>query len=182
MDKILKSINELKERPSWDEYFIMVATMLSKRSSCDRLHVGCVLVKDNRIVSTGYNGHLPGAPHDSVVVHNHEQMTIHAEENAIIDSAKRGVSVDGCVAYVTHMPCLKCTKMLLASGVKTIIFANIYKPDDIVLKVRKNVNAELFKFDNGTRYIVNEEFIKRESEKCNSNILVFDLDAGGEIV
>jgi len=137
---------EQDHRPSWNEYFMEVCNLISKRSSCGRLHVGCVLVKDNRIIATGYNGHLPGAPHDSFVRDGHEQLTIHAETNAIADSAKRGVSLDGCTAYVTHFPCINCAKILIASGIKRIIFESHYKDDELVpiLCQKGNVQIEMF--------------------------------------
>jgi len=137
---------EQEHRPSWNEYFMEVCNLISKRSSCGRLHVGCVLVKDNRIIATGYNGHLPGAPHDSFVRDGHEQLTIHAETNAIADSAKRGVSLDGCTAYVTHFPCINCAKILIASGIKRIIFESHYKDDELVpiLCQKGNVQIEMF--------------------------------------
>jgi dCMP deaminase len=118
-------------RPSWDEYFKELVIITSKRSSCNRLHVGCILVKDNRIISQGYNGFLPGAEHISIVRDNHEQATIHAEQNAITDCAKRGVSCDGCTAYITHYPCINCCKMLLAAGIKKIKYINDYKNDEL---------------------------------------------------
>lgn len=83
-----------KSRISWDEYFTELATMTSKRSPCQRLNVGCVLTRNNRVIATGYNGFLPGCPHRSVVRDNHEQATIHAEQNAILDCARRGQSTE----------------------------------------------------------------------------------------
>ena len=77
------------DRPSWTEYFKQLALITASRSPCERLKVGCVLVKDNRIISQGYNGFLPGAPHESKIIDNHEQATVHAEQNAITDCAKR---------------------------------------------------------------------------------------------
>jgi dCMP deaminase len=150
MEDILVAVKNLKQRPSWDEYFILACYLISKRSSCDRLHVGCIVTKDNRIVTTGYNGHLPGAPHDSIVREEHEQMTIHAESNAIADAAKRGVSLDGCVAYVTHIPCIACAKMLIASGIKHIIFAEHYKDDDLVPILCKSGGVHLSIFEKGS--------------------------------
>lgn len=120
------------ERPSWNEYFKQLALITSSRSPCERLKVGCVLVKENRIISQGYNGFLPGAPHESKVVNNHEQSTVHAEQNAITDCAKRGVSSDGCDAYITHYPCVNCMKILCASGIKNIFYINDYKNDSLV--------------------------------------------------
>ena len=104
----------------------------AKRSSCDRLHVGCILVKENRILSAGYNGYLPGCPHDSIIRDNHEMATVHAEQNAISYCAKKGISCEEADAYITHYPCLNCTKILLASGIKNIFYINDYKNDEIV--------------------------------------------------
>ena len=119
-------------RPSWDEYFKEIVQVTAKRSSCSRLHVGCILVKDNRIISQGYNGFLPGCPHESIVRNNHEQSTIHAEQNAITDCAKRGVSCNNSTVYITHYPCINCCKLLLASGIKSIKYINDYKNDELV--------------------------------------------------
>ena len=119
-------------RPSWDEYFKEIVQVTAKRSSCSRLHVGCILVKDNRIISQGYNGFLPGCPHESIVRNNHEQSTIHSEQNAITDCAKRGVSCNNSTAYITHYPCINCCKLLLASGIKSIKYINDYKNDELV--------------------------------------------------
>jgi dCMP deaminase len=120
------------ERPDWNEYFKEIVRVTSKRSACKRLNVGCLLVKDNRIISQGYNGFLPGCPHTSIVRDGHEQATIHAEQNAICDCAKRGVSSDGSTAYITHYPCLICTRLLIACGVKEIKYIEDYKNDELV--------------------------------------------------
>jgi len=119
-------------RPSWDEYFKKIVLATSERSSCERLQVGCLLVKDNRIVSQGYNGFLPGCPHISKIRNNHEQATVHAEQNAICDCAKRGVSCSEATAYVTHYPCIICCRLLLASGIKEIKYIEDYKNDELV--------------------------------------------------
>ena len=121
-------------RISWDEYFSRIVMTTSERSPCERLQVGCLLINDNRIVSQGYNGFLPGCPHESIVRDNHEQATLHAEQNALMDCAKRGVSCDGCTAYITHYPCIICTRLLLAGGIKKIKYVNDYKNDDLVKK------------------------------------------------
>ena len=122
----------MSERLSWDEYFAKIVEDTAERSSCDRLHVGCLLVKDNRIVSQGYNGFLPGCPHRSVVRNNHEQATVHAEQNALCDCAKRGVSCAESTAYVTHYPCIICSRLLLAAGIKEIKYLHDYKNDELV--------------------------------------------------
>ena len=108
------------QRPTWDEYFKKIVIATSERSPCERLHVGALIVKDNRIISQGYNGFLPGCPHTSIVRDNHEQATLHAEQNALIDCAKRGVSCKDATAYITHYPCIICTRLLLAADIKEI--------------------------------------------------------------
>lgn len=148
MNQIIELVKTIDERPTWDQYFMSVAYLISLRSSCHRLHVGCAVVKDNRIVSTGYNGHLPGTPHDTIVRDGHEQMTIHAETNAIADAAKRGISLDGSSIYVTHMPCLNCAKVLIASGIKQIYYAEHYNDDEIVSILCKSSGTQLSIFDN----------------------------------
>jgi dCMP deaminase len=119
------------ERPSWDTYFKTIVTATKERSPCERLHVGCLLVKDNRIISQGYNGFLPGVKHESIMRDGHEQATIHAEQNAIVDCAKRGVSCNNCIAYVTHYPCIICMRLLCASGIKEIKYIEDYNNDPL---------------------------------------------------
>ena len=122
----------MTDRITWDEYFISVADLASVRSPCERLKVGCVLVKNNRLISMGYNGYLGGCEHKSILRNGHEQATIHAEINAITDAAKRGVSVDGSIAYITHYPCLNCYKALASSGIKKIIYKLDYRNDVVI--------------------------------------------------
>jgi dCMP deaminase len=123
---------ENNNRPSWDEYFKQLVKLTATRSPCSRLQVGCLFVKENRIIAQGYNGFLPGCPHDSVVRDNHEQATIHAEQNTITDCAKRGVSCKECDVYITHYPCINCMKLLCASGVSKIHYIDDYKNDELV--------------------------------------------------
>jgi dCMP deaminase len=130
-----------RSRISWEEYFMKTAQLASVRSPCERLQVGCVLVKNNRLISMGYNGFLGGCEHKSIVRDNHEQATIHAEINAVTDAAKRGVSIDGAEAYVTHYPCLNCYKALASSGVKKIYYNTDYKNDPVVEELGYDVNV-----------------------------------------
>ena len=135
----------MSDRLSWDEYFSEISEVTSKRSSCERLKVGCVLVNENRIISQGYNGFLPGCPHKSILRNNHEQATVHAEQNAIADCAKRGVSCNGSTAYITHYPCIICTRVMLAAGIKSIKYINDYKNDVLVDELAKQVNINIEK-------------------------------------
>jgi dCMP deaminase len=119
-------------RPSWDEYFKEIVQVTATRSPCERLHVGCLLVRDHRIISQGYNGFLPGCDHLSIVREGHEQATVHAEQNCIADSARRGVSCEGCTAYITHYPCIMCCRLMLATGILSIKYIHDYKNDELV--------------------------------------------------
>jgi dCMP deaminase len=129
-------LTKTTERPSWDDYFMATALLIATRSACGRLHVGCVLVSGgehaNRIVAAGYNGFLPGTPHRSRVRDGHEQATVHAEQNAIADAARRGVSVMGATAYVSHFPCINCAKVLAAAGIRVIKYHHEYRVDSLV--------------------------------------------------
>lgn len=117
-------------RPTWDSYFIDIARMVSQRSTCDRAMVGCVLVRDNHILTTGYNGSVVGLGHcdelGHLMIDGHCVRTLHAEQNAIIQAALHGISTKCCIAYVTHFPCITCTKMLINAGVDRVVYANDY--------------------------------------------------------
>jgi len=134
MNNLQKIVDTTDTRIDWDEYFMSMALLISVRSPCNRLHVGCIIVNDRRVISSGYNGFLPGHPHESIVIDNHEQATIHAEQNAVSDASKRGVSLNGSTAYITHFPCLTCTKLLISSGICEIKYLHDYKNNHIVYK------------------------------------------------
>ena len=138
---------ESNERITWDEYFMKVAQLISCRSSCNRLHVGCVIVVNNRIISAGYNGFLSGAEHKSVVRDGHEQATVHAEQNAIADCAERGVSTRNATCYITHYPCINCAKILAASGIKTIKYNASYRENDpLVTEILESADVKIEHF------------------------------------
>lgn len=145
VDLIAAATERFEGRPSWDEYFMATAVLLSTRSPCERLHVGCLLVsggkRRNRIVAAGYNGFLPGARHVSRVRDGHEQATVHAEQNAVADAARRGSSLEGCVAYVTHYPCINCAKILASAGIAEIRYRLDYKNDPIAGEVLADANV-----------------------------------------
>jgi dCMP deaminase len=147
VDLIADAAARFDGRPSWDEYFMATAVLLSTRSPCGRLNVGCVLVsggdRANRIVAAGYNGYLPGTPHVSRVRDGHEQATVHAEQNAVADAARRGSSLEGCVAYVTHFPCINCAKILAAAGIAEIRYRSDYKNDPIAAEVLRDAGVAI---------------------------------------
>ena len=130
-DDLTNFIDNNGERLSWDSYFMSISVLAAKRSCCSRLHVGCVIVKNNRILTSGYNGFLRGAPHVSRVANGHEQFTVHAEQNAICDAAFRGVPLENSIAYVTHCPCINCMKLLIAAGISEIKYLHDYKNDEL---------------------------------------------------
>ena len=135
------------DRPSWDAYFKEITSVTAKRSACHRLHVGCLLVKENRIISQGYNGYLPGAPHEQVMRDGHEIATVHAEQNAVTDCAKRGVSCNNATAYITHYPCINCMKIMCAAGIKEIKYIDDYRNDDMIPYFANLSNISISKLD-----------------------------------
>jgi dCMP deaminase len=130
--KLQSNTKEQINRLDWDEYFMSIALLASCRSPCERLNVGSVIVKNNRLISMGYNGYIPGAPHISRVHENHEQSIIHSEINALSDCAKRGVSLEGSKIYVTHYPCINCFRSIAACGIKEVIYYEDYNNNPIV--------------------------------------------------
>lgn len=145
----------------WDERFMQMAETVAGWSSCfqENRHVGAVIVKDKRMIATGYNGAPSGivscADRGECLrrVRNIASGTmqevcyaVHAEQNAILQAAKLGVSCDGAVMYVTHQPCVICTRMIINSGIKKVIYKNGY-PDDFALQLFKESNVQIIKFE-----------------------------------
>jgi dCMP deaminase len=133
-------------RLPWDEYFMQIAVQVATRSTCDRKHVGAVVVRDRTILSTGYNGSVRGMPHCDEVGHimedGHCVATVHAEANAIIQAAKNGTSIDGADIYVTASPCWNCFKLIANSGIKRIFYLDFYR-DERVLEVAAAAGIEM---------------------------------------
>lgn len=121
----------MHERSSWDQYFMDIAAQVATRATCDRKHVGALLVRDRTILSTGYNGSIRGLPHCDDVGHmmenGHCVATVHAEANAIIQAAKNGVRIDGATIYTTASPCWPCFKLIANSGCVRIVFGELYR-------------------------------------------------------
>ena len=122
-------------RSDWDTYFMEIARVVATRATCDRKHVGAVLVRDRTILSTGYNGSIRGLPHCSEVGHmmenGHCVATVHAEANAIIQAAKNGVAIDGATIYTTASPCWPCFKLIGNAGINRIVFGEFYRDERI---------------------------------------------------
>jgi len=152
----MKRKKSIERRPSWDEYFLQLARLVSKRSTCLRRQVGAVLVKDKKILATGYNGVPSGIRHCSDIGCLRDKLKIpsgqrhelcrglHAEQNVLLQAALHGVSTKGSAVYITNQPCMICAKMLINAGIRQLIIADGY-PDDLAkeflreakIKVRK---------------------------------------------
>ena len=122
-----------EHRPTWDEYFMNIAHEVANRSTCERAKVGAVIVKDKRILTTGYNGSPRGLPHCTeigcLMENGHCIRTLHAEQNAIIQAALHGVTTAGATIYVPHQPCFNCSKTIINAGITEIVYDREY-PDD----------------------------------------------------
>ncbi|MCR1900970.1 ComE operon protein 2 [Ligilactobacillus apodemi] len=143
----------MQKRIPWNQYFMLQAVLLSLRSTCNRLAVGAILVRDQRMIAGGYNGSVSGDKHciddGCYMVDGHCLRTIHAEMNAVLQCAKFGIPTDGAEIYATDFPCLQCTKMLLQAGVKKIYYLRNYHNDPYALELLKlkNVAVEQVKLD-----------------------------------
>lgn len=141
------------ERITWEKYFMLQAIMLAARSTCTRLHVGAIVVKDGRIIASGYNGSVSGTPHctevGDLLVDGHCIRAVHAEQNALMQLAKMGISADGAQVFVTDFPCVHCTKLLLQAGATKINYLRNYRNDDFVTELldAKNVTIAQVKVD-----------------------------------
>lgn len=133
-------------RPSWDEYFMAITDQVAERATCKRRHIGAILVKDKRILATGYNGTPAGLAHCDEVGCLREQRGIpsgtqhelcrgiHAEQNAVIQAARHGIAIDGATVYCTHQPCVLCAKILINAGVTDIVYREPY-PDELATEM-----------------------------------------------
>ncbi|GMQ57682.1 cytidine/deoxycytidylate deaminase family protein [Vallitalea sediminicola] len=145
-------------RPSWDEYFMDIVEIIKGRSTCLRRKVGAVIVKDRRILTTGYNGAPSGCKHCAEVGCLRQQMNIpsgqrhelcrasHAEQNAIVQAAMHGVSIDGGTIYVTDQPCVICSKLIINAGLKRVVFKGSY-PDELSMELLKEASIIVDKYE-----------------------------------
>ncbi len=136
-----------RKRASWDEYFMAIAREVATRSTCDRKHVGAVIVREKIILATGYNGSIRGLPHCDDVGHlmedGHCVRTVHAEANAIVQAARNGVRLEAADIYVTASPCFGCFKLIANAGLKRIVFAEFYR-DQRIYEFSGQLGIELF--------------------------------------
>lgn len=141
------------KRIPWNQYFMLQAILLSMRSTCERLSVGAIIVRDNRIIAGGYNGAVSGDDHcidvGCYIRDGHCMRTIHAEMNAVLQCAKFGIPTADAEIYVTDFPCLQCTKSLLQAGIKKIHYLRSYNNDEYAIRLleRKHVAVEQVSVD-----------------------------------
>ncbi len=133
-------------RSDWHSYFMRIAQQVATRATCDRKHVGAVIVRDRTILSTGYNGSIRGMPHCDDVGHDMESghciATIHAEANAIIQAARNGVSIQDGAIYITASPCWSCFKLIANSGLKRVYYGEFYR-DERSFEVARRLGIDL---------------------------------------
>ncbi|MCY0901921.1 MAG: deaminase [Firmicutes bacterium] len=134
-------------RKSWDHYFIDMARMVATRATCPRRQVGAVIVREKRTIASGYNGSVAGDVHcdeaGCKIVEDHCIRTIHAESNAILQCARFGVSTEGASLYVTHFPCLQCSKQIIQAGIARVIYAEEYRIDDYALELLAQAHVDV---------------------------------------
>jgi dCMP deaminase len=136
----------MRKRASWDEYFMAIAGEVSTRSTCDRKHVGAVIVREKMILATGYNGSIRGLGHCDEEGHlmedGHCVRTVHAEANAIVQAARNGVRVESADIYVTASPCFGCFKLVANAGIRKIVFGEFYR-DHRIFEFSRELGIEL---------------------------------------
>ena len=147
-------------RPSWDEYFMAITEQVAQRATCTRRHIGAVLVKEKRILATGYNGVPSGLAHCDEVGCLREQRGIpsgtqhelcrgiHAEQNAVIQAARHGIAIDGATCYCTHQPCVLCAKILINAGIVGIVYREAY-PDELATEMLAEAGITPRRFASG---------------------------------
>jgi dCMP deaminase len=135
------------ERITWDQFFMAQSHLLALRSTCTRLAVGATIVREKRIIAGGYNGSISGDEHcieqGCYVIDNHCVRTVHAEVNALLQCAKYGTSTNGADLYVTHFPCLPCTKSIIQAGIKNVYYAKSYKNNPYALELFEKANVNV---------------------------------------
>ena len=160
-----------RDRIPWKQYFMMQALVIAQRSTCDRALVGSVLVKDDRMIASGYNGSVSGQPHCDDVGHlmvdGHCVRTIHSEMNALIQCAKNGISTEGTEIYVTYFPCFNCSKCLVQAGIKKINYYYDYHDNPLALKLlrEKGVAIEQVTLDHKYVQSLADRLEKADNEK-----------------
>lgn len=151
-----EQVINVSDRIPWDQYFMAQSVLLSLRSTCERLEVGAVIVRDHRVIAGGYNGSVSGDTHcidgKCRCIDGHCVRTIHAEMNAILQCAKFGISTDGAEIYGTHFPCLTCTKMILQAGIQKIYYLEDYHNSEYAQVLMDTVGVAVEKVTLSAKY------------------------------
>ncbi|WP_079530335.1 ComE operon protein 2 [Halobacillus hunanensis] len=167
------------ERISWNQYFIAQSYLLKSRSTCERLAVGAVIVRDKRMIAGGYNGSVSGGVHcvddGCYVIDGHCVRTIHAEMNALLQCAKFGVATEQAEIYVSHFPCLHCTKAIIQAGIKAVYYSEDYRNHPYAIELLTQAGVEIHKVDRDEKLIDPQ---KMEKEQLVAQ-LIHKLEQGG---
>ena len=143
------------KRPSWDDYFLQIADLVASRATCRRLKVGAILVKDRKIISTGYCGAPKKMPDcfeaGCLMRDDHCVRTVHAEINTVAQAAFHGVSTKDSILYANWLPCYNCAKVLINAGVNKIVYREIYRPDPETKKLLKQAKVKLVRLNKGEK-------------------------------
>ncbi|WP_163526413.1 ComE operon protein 2 [Halobacillus ihumii] len=167
------------ERISWNQYFIAQSYLLKSRSTCERLAVGAVIVRDKRMIAGGYNGSVSGGVHcvdeGCYVIDGHCVRTIHAEMNALLQCAKFGVATEQAEIYVSHFPCLHCTKAIIQAGIKAVYYSEDYRNHPYAIELLTQAGVEIHKVDRDEKLIDPQTMEKGQLVKQ----LIHKLEQGG---
>ncbi|MCP3025616.1 ComE operon protein 2 [Halobacillus sp. A5] len=167
------------ERISWDHYFMAQSYLLKTRSTCERLAVGAVIVRDKRMIAGGYNGSVSGGVHcideGCYVIDGHCVRTIHAEMNALLQCSKFGVATEGAEIYVTHFPCLHCTKAIIQAGIKAVYYSEDYRNHPYAEQLFENAGVKMIKVEhtigNAEESLEKAQFVEALVKKLeNTNV------------
>jgi dCMP deaminase len=165
-EKIMVNGSQKNQRPSWDDYFLELADAASKRATCDRGKSGCVIVRDKQVLATGYVGSPAGLPHCDDIGHlmkkviqengeisEHCLRTVHAEQNAICQAAKRGISIEGAIVYTRMTPCRTCAMLLINCGISKVVCERKYQLAEESEKLFEEAGIDfVYKWDGRQEY------------------------------
>jgi dCMP deaminase len=165
----------MNQRASWDDYFMRIAEVVASRATCDRKHVGAVIVRDRQLLSSGYNGSIRGLPHcdeeGHLIEDNHCVRTVHAEANAIVQAARNGVRIDGATIYVTAVPCWGCFRLIANAGLARVVYGEAYRLDEKVVRCAAALGVELvsaIEWEEAARLAADVEQVREVIRACES--------------
>ena len=151
------NVQNSPERISWEEFFATQSRVMALRSTCTRLSVGCVIVRDKRIIASGYNGSITGDAHcidvGCKVVDGHCVRVLHAEQNALLQCARFGISTERADLYVTHMPCLQCTKSIIQAGIARVYYEASYRPDPYAVELFEHAKVPVLQVNSNLHFL-----------------------------